>query len=92
MNNQDKLLNTYNKLTKVKCVLSEVKRHLQPDLSPKVDMQRKNTKQSLGEVYLASSTARRETITNQTNASIGKCVLPVHHWTIKTSYLIHLII
>ena len=74
LDNQDKLFNTYNKLTKVKRVLIEVKRHLLPDLSPKVDMQRKNTKQSLKEVYLASSTARRETITNQTNPSIGKSV------------------
>ena len=91
LDNQDKLFNTYNKLTNVKRVLTEVKRHLHPDLSPNVDMQRKNTNQSLGEVYLASSTARRETITNKTNASIDKSVLPVHLCTIKTSYLIHII-
>ena len=77
LDNQDKLFNTYNNLTKVKRVLSEVKRHLQPDLSRNVDMQRKNTNQSLGEVYLATSTARKETITNQSNASIGKSVLHV---------------
>ena len=71
--------------------MSEVKGHLRSDLSAKVDMQRKNTKQSLGEVYLARSTARRETTTNQTNASIGKSVLPVHLCTIKTSYLIYII-
>ena len=41
--NQDKLFNTYNNLTKVKHVLSEVKRHLRSDLSPKVDMQSKKT-------------------------------------------------
>ena len=71
--------------------MSEVKRDLRPDLSPNVDMQRKNTNQSLGEVYLAGSTARKATITNQTNPSIDKSVLPVHHCTIKKSYLIHVI-
>ena len=88
---QDKLFNTCNNLTKVKRVLSEVKRHLQADLSPNVDMQRKNTNQSLGEVYLATSTARTATITNQSNVSIDKSVLPVHLCTIKKSYLIHVI-
>ena len=88
MYNQEKLFNTCNNLTKIKRVLGEVKGHLQADLSAKVDMQRKNKKQSLGEVHLATSTARNKTITNQTNASIGKSVLPVHHWTIKTTYLI----
>ena len=63
--------NTFNNLTNIKRVLSEVKRHLPSNLSPEVDMQRKKTNQSLGEVYLASSNERRETISNQTNATIG---------------------
>ena len=54
-------------------------------------MQRKKTNQSLGVLYVTSSTARLETITNQTNASIGKSVLPVHLCTIKTSYITHII-
>ena len=54
-------------------------------------MQRKKTNQSLGVVYLASSNARREFITNQTNTSIGTSVLPVHLCTIKTTYLIYTI-
>ena len=58
---------------------------------PKGRHAKEKTNQSLEVVHLASSTARRETITNQTNSSIGKSVLPVHLCTIKTSYLIHII-
>ena len=54
-------------------------------------MQRKKTNQSLAVVYLASSNAGRETITNQTNTTIGKSVLPVHLCAIKTTYLIYTI-
>ena len=58
---------------------------------PKGRHAKEKTNQSLEVVYLASSTGRRETITNQTNSSIGKSVLPVHLCTIKTSYVIYLI-
>ena len=58
---------------------------------PKGRHAKEKTNQSLEVVHLASSTPRRETITNQTNSSIGKSVLPVHLCTIKTSYVIYLI-
>ena len=41
LDNQDKLFNTFNNLTKVKCAFGEIKRHLLSDLSPKVNMERK---------------------------------------------------